>query len=108
MYRWCTALVTSILLTACASSPGQGGSGMTNTAQLAPSAGTSVAQVSAETKPKLVCIEDQPLGSHIPKKICITPEQAAARQKASRDVMDKMNSAPSAPFNPSAGGPPSR
>ncbi|MGE5624720.1 MAG: hypothetical protein ACM3ZT_04150 [Bacillota bacterium] len=79
-----------LILAACASnSPAPG----TASAAPAPAAGTSVAATAATkataqaTKPKLVCEEEKPLGSLLPQRICMTPEEAAKRRKAAQDAM---------------------
>ena len=84
-----SSLACSLLLTlalgACASQPKQAANG--NSA--APAGGTSVV-AQASTKPKLVCEEQKPLGSLLPQRICMTPEEAAQRQKAARDRIQNM------------------
>lgn len=79
-------LALSLSLMACASTskPAAATSGASSTTA-APAAGTSTAQ--ASTKPKLICEETKPLGSNLPQRICMTPEEAAARQKAAQDKM---------------------
>ncbi|HEY4127462.1 MAG TPA: hypothetical protein VGN70_05415 [Gammaproteobacteria bacterium] len=58
-------------------------------AAAAPAAGTATT-AQAAVKPKLVCDEEKPLGSLLPQRICVTPEEAAARQKAAQDRMRNM------------------
>lgn len=77
-------LALSLSLMACASTPKPAAASASGTTA-APAAGTSTAQ--ASTKPKLICEETKPLGSNLPQRICMTPEEAAARQKAAQDKM---------------------
>jgi hypothetical protein len=79
-------LMLSLALVACASTPKPAAS-----ATAAPAGSTSgTAQASA--KPKLICDEEKPLGSLLPQRICMTPEEAAARQKASQQQIQNMQS----------------
>ena len=79
-------LALSLSLMACASTPQPATAVPAASGSTAvPTAGTSTAQTS--TKPKLICEEDKPLGSLLPQRICMTPEEAAARQKAAQDKM---------------------
>src|SRR5579863_8570467 len=74
-----------ITLAACASNPPPA-----STATGAPAAGTQAAATQATAqaaKPKLICDEEKPLGSLLPQRICMTPEEAAQRRKAARDAM---------------------
>jgi hypothetical protein len=75
-------LALALVLAACASTPQQ--TPATAAAGAAP-AGTTSATAQVATKPKLVCEEEKPLGSNLPQRICMTPEEAAARQKAAQD-----------------------
>jgi len=60
-------------------------------ASAAPAAGTSnTTAQAAPAKPKLVCEEQKPLGSLLPQRICMTPEEAAARKKAAQDKVRQM------------------
>ncbi len=43
-----------------------------------------------ESGQKLICSYSYPLGSHIPQRICETPEKAAARRKAAQEAMQNM------------------
>ena len=81
-------LALSLSLMACASTSKPAASAAT----AAPAAGTSASTAQASTKPKLVCEETKPLGSNLPQRICMTPEEAAARQKAAQDKMRNMQS----------------
>lgn len=78
-------LALSLSLMACASTPKPAAAPAASGTTAAPAAGTATAQ--ASTKPKLVCEESKPLGSLIPQRICMTPEEAAARQRAAQDKM---------------------
>lgn len=83
------ALALSLSLMACASAPKTAtavptASGTTT----APAMGTATAQ--ASTKPKLICEESKPLGSLLPQRICMTPEEAAARKTAAQNAMRNM------------------
>ncbi|HSN18894.1 MAG TPA: hypothetical protein VLV87_11890 [Gammaproteobacteria bacterium] len=75
-------LALSLSLMACAST--------SNPTSAAPAAGTSAATAQASTKPKLVCEETKPLGSNLPQRICMTPEEAAQRQRAAQDRMRQL------------------
>jgi hypothetical protein len=79
-------LALALGVAACASDPQQAAS-----ATPAPAGGTAapVAQA-APAKPKLVCEEQKPLGSNLPQRICMTPEEAAARQRAAQDRVRSM------------------
>jgi hypothetical protein len=88
-------LALTLAIAACASEPKQ-----TAGATAAPggsTAATATAQA-APAKPKLVCEEEKPLGSLLPQRICMTPEEAATRQKAAQDKMRNIQ-------NQSASGP---
>ena len=79
-------LALSLSLMACASTPQPATAVPAASGSTAvPTAGTSTAQTS--TKPKLICEEDKPLGSLLPQRICMTPEEAAARQRAAQQKM---------------------
>lgn len=80
-------LALSLSLMACASTPKPAAAPAASGTTAAPAAGTATATAQASTKPKLVCEESKPLGSLIPQRICMTPEEAAARQKAAQDKM---------------------
>ena len=91
-------LALSLSLMACASTPKPAAAVPAATGSTAaPAAGTSSAQASA-SKPKLICEESKPLGSLLPQRICMTPEEAAARQRAAQEKMRDIQ-------NPSAVGP---
>ena len=78
------ALALSLAMVACASTPKQtAASGAT----AAPAGSTTAVAQAAPAKPKLICEEQKPLGSLLPQRICLTPEEAAARQKASQEKM---------------------
>jgi hypothetical protein len=75
-------LALSLSLMACASTPTPA------TATTAPGAGTATATAqAAPAKPKLICEEEKPLGSLLPQRVCMTPEEAAMRQKAAQEKM---------------------
>ena len=98
-------LALSLSLLACASNPQQTASGAA-TPTPADSSSTATAQASEPAKPKLVCEESKPLGSLLPQRICMTPEEAAARQRAAqqkmREMQDQSSVGPS--MNSSSGG----
>jgi hypothetical protein len=77
------SLALALGLAACASDPQQPSAA----ASSAPASGTATVAQAAPTKPKLVCEETKPLGSNLPQRICMTPEEAAARQRAAQDKM---------------------
>ena len=79
------ALALSLAVAACASTPKQ-----TAGTSAAPGGSTAAVAQAAPAKPKLVCEEQKPLGSLLPQRICMTPEEAAARQKAAQDKMRDM------------------
>jgi|SRR5579859_7313584 len=76
-------LALSLSLLACASTPKPVAS---SAATGTPAAGTATAEVAA-AKPKLICEEQKPLGSLLPQRICLTPEEAAQRRKAAQEKM---------------------
>jgi len=76
------ALALSLTIAACASTPKQ-----TAATDAVPAGSTAAVAQAAPAKPKLVCEEQKPLGSMLPQRICMTPEEAAARQKAAQDKM---------------------
>lgn len=78
-------LALCLSLMACASTPKSAAAG---SATATPANGTATAQ--ASTKPKLICEESKPLGSLLPQRVCMTPEEAAQRQKASQENMRNM------------------
>lgn len=96
-----SSLVCSLILTlalgACASEPKQAASDATAT----PAGGTSAVAQAAPAKPKLVCEEQKPLGSLLPQRICMTPEEAAQRQKAAQEKMREIQN--SSAVGPGAG-----
>ena len=79
-------LILSLTIAACASTPKQATTAAPGTIG-APASSTAPALASAPAKPKLVCEETKPLGSLLPQRICMTPEEAAARQKAAQEKM---------------------
>lgn len=87
-------LALSLSLMACASAPKTATVPVASGTSAAPAAGTATAQ--ASTKPKLICEESKPLGSLLPQRICMTPEEAAARKTAAQNAMRNLqsNSAP--------------
>ena len=85
------ALALSLSLMACASAPKTATATAVPTASgttTAPATGPVTAQ--ASTKPKLICEESKPLGSLLPQRICMTPEEAAARKTAAQNAMRNM------------------
>jgi hypothetical protein len=78
-----------LTLAACASS-GPAGTASANPATGAPAAGTAAPAPQAAAKPKLVCEETKPLGSLLPQRVCMSPEEAAQRKKAAQDAMRNM------------------
>jgi hypothetical protein len=80
-------LILTLALGACASQPQQTAAAGTSAA---PTGSTSVVAQAAPAKPRLVCEEEKPLGSNLPQRICMTPEEAAQRQKLARDKMQNM------------------
>jgi hypothetical protein len=77
-----------LTLAACASDPA--GTASTATTTAAPAPDTAGPAPQAAAKPKLVCEETKPLGSLLPQRICVTPEEAAARKRAAQDAMRNM------------------
>ena len=73
-------LALALGLAACASSPKQA-----ETSTPAPAGSTAAVAQAAPAKPKLQCEEVKPLGSNLPQRICMTPAEAAARQRAAQD-----------------------
>lgn len=58
----------------------------------APATAAVAATAPKSSTPKLVCEDDSEIGSHLHKRICLTPEQVQARKKAARDFSDNMHS----------------
>lgn len=59
----------------------------------APAPATAVTAVAPKSStPKLVCEDSTEIGSHLRKRICLTPEQVEARKKAARNFSDNMHS----------------
>ncbi len=89
MSKWISSLGLALLMTACATPqqpPAQASGAAT-------SSGQPQMVVSTGTQPagqKLICSESYPMGSHIPQRICLTPEQAAARKKAAQEAMQNV------------------
>ncbi|HEY3644308.1 MAG TPA: hypothetical protein VGM16_03130 [Gammaproteobacteria bacterium] len=79
-------LALALGLAACASNPDQPATATST----APAGSTATVAQAAPAKPKLVCESDKPLGSNLPQRICMTPEEAAARQKAAQDRIRNM------------------
>ncbi|HEV7164998.1 MAG TPA: hypothetical protein VGO35_06380 [Gammaproteobacteria bacterium] len=112
-----------VALTACATSQpvsttattGSGGAALGSAVTAAPSAQT-VASASTAVKPqqaKLVCDDEEQIGSHFHARVCLTPEQVAARKKAAQLMMLNHNGGNGGCANSScpsmgAGGPPRR
>jgi len=89
-------LALSLSLMACASTP------KPDAVTAAPAAGTATAIAqAAPAKPKLICEEEKPLGSLLPQRICMTPEEAAQRQKAAQEKMRQIQD--SSAVGPGAG-----
>jgi hypothetical protein len=92
------SLILTLALGACASQPQDTAGGAT----AAPAAGgTSAVAQAAPAKPKLICEEEKPLGSLLPQRICMTPEEAAQRQKAAQEKMREIQN--SSAVGPGAG-----
>ncbi len=71
----------------------------------APAPATAVAAAAPKSStPKLVCEDDSEIGSHLHKRICLTPEQVQARKKAARDFSDNMHSSVQCGANGCSGG----
>ncbi len=91
MSKYLIVLGVSLLLIACATPKAQ------TTAQNGP-------VVMHGTKPpqdkNLICSRHRPMDSHIPELVCITPEQAEARKKASQSQMQNMQNGPSPTLPP--------
>lgn len=101
----------AVLLAACASQPATMGSTAAPTA--APAAGTNaaVAATTASQQGKLVCEDEEQIGSHFHSRVCLTPEQVEARKKAAREMLQNsqtgMCGSPNC-VNGGTGGPPRR
>ncbi|HEX2668591.1 MAG TPA: hypothetical protein VHP13_09480 [Gammaproteobacteria bacterium] len=80
-------LALSLGIVACASNPETPAPAADTSATPAPAAGSAAEAPKTAAKPKLVCEESKPLGSLLPQRICMTPEEAAARKRASQDAM---------------------
>ncbi len=83
------ALACSLALTlmACASNPDNStpaAAPAASSATPAPASGAAPV-AAAPSKPKLVCEEEKPLGSLLPQRVCMTPEEAAARKRAAQE-----------------------
>ncbi|MGH8307865.1 MAG: hypothetical protein ACRER0_06285 [Gammaproteobacteria bacterium] len=74
-----------LLITACATTqpPAQKPAVTTSSGQ----SQMEVSRGTQETGDKLICTYSNPLGSHIPQRICMTKEQQAARQKADQEAL---------------------
>ena len=60
-------------------------------AQAAPAAASAVAVApAAPAKSKLVCEWEPQLGSHLMSRVCMTPEEKAARRKADQEAMRRL------------------
>lgn len=82
MSKWVLFLGLSLLTTACATSPqpsAQAAAAPGGQPQMVVPRGTEPASQ------KLICT-DISMGYHIPQRICLTPEQVAARQKAAQEA----------------------
>jgi hypothetical protein len=80
-------LMLALGLAACASTPKTASTSATT----APGSSTAAATAqAAPAKPKLVCEEEKPLGSLLPQRICMTPEEAAARQRAAQSQVQNL------------------
>jgi hypothetical protein len=88
-----------LALAACANDEPHVAAGVPSTA---PAAHTASAAAQAG-KPKLVCEETKPLGSLLPQRICVTPEEAAARKKASQEAIRNMQNQSSGSQNGGGG-----
>lgn len=91
MKKYLIVFGVSLLLMACASQNAK------NTAQNDQAQNGPI--IIHGTKPpkdkNLVCSRSHPMDSHIPELICVTPEQAAARKKATQNMMQTMQNGPS-------------
>jgi len=77
----------------------------------APTASTTAAPAASTAKPKLICEDDEQIGSHFRKRVCLTPEQVEARKKAARDMFQhgQVNSCNESGCNGGGmGGPPAK
>ncbi|HEY3860186.1 MAG TPA: hypothetical protein VGM47_11330 [Gammaproteobacteria bacterium] len=84
-------LMLALGLAACASTPKTASTSATAVPGSSTAAATATAQA-APAKPKLICEEEKPLGSLLPQRICMTPEEAAARQKAAQSQVRNLQS----------------
>lgn len=90
MTKFTLACGLILTLAACASGPEAPATATAAPDTAAPAATTSAPAAQAAAKPKLVCEETKPLGSLLPQRICMTPEEAAQRRKAAQDRMRDM------------------
>jgi hypothetical protein len=100
--RFLMASVLTLALAACADAPPQTSATGSTVAPSARTATTATAAAQAG-KPKLVCEETRPLGSLLPQRICLTPEEAAARKKASQEAIRNIQNSSSGTQNGGGG-----
>ena len=72
----------------------------------APAAPTTAAPAVSTAKPKLICEDETEIGSHFRRRICMSPEQAAARRKAAQDAFRNRSSTQSCNESGCSGGAP--
>lgn len=72
----------------------------------APAAPTTAAPAVSTAKPKLICEDETEIGSHFRRRICMSPEQAAARRKAAQDAFRNRSSTQSCSDSGCSGGAP--
>lgn len=77
-------LGTALALVACASSSSQG-----------PSANNTTAK--SGSNPGLICKEERPTGSNLPREVCRTPEQMADDRREAEDLLRRPPVAPQRP-----------
>ncbi len=92
MSKTILSLGAALLLTACASQSPQ--AGHENLSQALHQAGGTANVQSTNNGPVLICSDTPMLGSHISHVDCVTPEEAAARQKAAQAAMQLRTATP--------------
>lgn len=96
------AAVTRAAAAAVSPAPAAG----TVAASPAPAAPTTAAPAVSTAKPKLICEDETEIGSHFRRRICMSPEQAAARRKAAQDAFRNRSSTQSCNDSGCSGGAP--
>ena len=86
MYKFIIAGGATLLIAACASAPTAKPQVATATQQQA----VAVTRGTADAGQQLICVDSNPLGSHIPQRICLTKAQMAARKKADQQAMQNL------------------